>query len=55
LQDNNGYITPLELSKMMATLGHDMDAHQIVEMIREADVDNDGKISFAEFKKVMSS
>ena len=55
LQDNNGYITPHELSSIMATLGHDLEPSEIIEMIHEADMDNDGKISFSEFKKLMSS
>ena len=39
----------------MTNLGHDLDPKEIVEMIVEADMDNDGKISFQEFKKLMSS
>ena len=38
---------------MMTTLGHTMDPVEIMEMIQEADLDSDGKISFQEFKKLM--
>ena len=54
-QDNNGFITPQELSRVMTNLGHDLDPKEIIEMIVEADMDNDGKISFQEFKRLMSS
>ncbi len=43
-QDNNGFITPSELSHMMVTLGHELDPEEITEMIHEADMDDDGKI-----------
>ena len=39
----------------MSTLGQTMDPNEILEMIHEADMDNDGKISFSEFKKLMST
>ena len=55
MQDNNGFITPSELSHMMVTLGHDLEEREITEMILEADMDDDGKISFTEFKKIMAS
>ncbi len=40
---------------MMHKLNHEVDASEIADMIREADMDDDGKISFQEFKKIMLS
>ena len=54
-QDNNGYITPQELSDMMLRLGQNLGAHDIECMIKEADLDLDGKISFQEFKTILKS
>jgi len=54
-KDNNGFITPRELSNVMGGLGHELGQEEIMEMIVEADMDSDGKISFGEFKKLMHS
>jgi len=40
---------------MMENLGQKLTAEQVQEMIREADIDNDGKISFEEFRIVMKT
>lgn len=55
MQDDNGYITSKELSEMMKKLGQDLDASDIESMIKEADLDLDGRISFQEFKIILKS
>lgn len=52
-RDGNGYISPQELHHVMANLGDDLTAKEIDEMVREADVDGDGRISWEEFKNLM--
>jgi len=54
-KDNNGYITSKELSEMMFRLGQELDASDIECMIKEADLDLDGRISFQEFKMILKS
>ena len=55
-QDDNGFITPLELASVMTQLlGHELDTDEVLEMISEADMDDDGKISFNEFRRIMCS
>merc|ERR1712032_88794 len=44
-----------ELDKMMKKLGQELEIDQIKEMIKTADLDRDGKISWDEFKKFMQS
>jgi len=54
-KDDNGYITSKELSEMMQQLGQNLDASDIECMIKEADLDLDGRISFQEFKTILKS
>ena len=56
-RDDNGFITQAELSAVMADLhgGEKLNPAEIEEIILEADMDKDGKISFSEFKKLMSN
>ncbi|KAI9128969.1 hypothetical protein K1719_000452 [Acacia pycnantha] len=44
---------PLPRSAMMANLGEKLTDVEAEEMIREADVDGDGQLSYEEFIKVM--
>ncbi|KAF9465904.1 calmodulin-like protein [Collybia nuda] len=53
-KDGSGSISVAELKQVMESLGENLTTHEINEMIREADENNDGEISFAEFKKMMS-
>ena len=55
IKDDNGYITSKELSEMMQQLGQNLDASDIECMIKEADLDLDGRISFQEFKTILKS
>ena len=55
--DGNGFIDPAELQKMMASLGTSTfrppPPDFIDELIKEADVNGDGKLDFLEFSKAM--
>eukprot|EP01060_Flectonema_neradi_P023741 TRINITY_DN3206_c0_g1_i1.p2 TRINITY_DN3206_c0_g1~~TRINITY_DN3206_c0_g1_i1.p2 ORF type:complete len:150 (+),score=44.22 TRINITY_DN3206_c0_g1_i1:1403-1852(+) len=51
--NGTGLITPSNLQYAMGKLGLRMTAEEADEMIREADLDGDGKISFDEFRKMM--
>merc|ERR1712194_223965 len=51
--DHDGFITPDELMSAMAHLGEDLNQSEIEEMIKEADIENDGKLDFDEFSKMM--
>ncbi|MBA0790139.1 hypothetical protein Gohar_014805 [Gossypium harknessii] len=53
-RDGNGYITPAELAGCMAKMGQPLSYGELTEMIREADADGDGVISFNEFSTVMA-
>ena len=44
--DGNGYISASELKQVMSNLGENMTDEEINEMLREADLDGDGQISF---------
>lgn len=48
-RDGNGFITANELSHSMEKLGHELSAEELTAMIKEADSDGDGQISFDEF------
>jgi len=52
--DGNGFISPAELRHVMTDLGQEPTDTEVDEMIREADVDGDGQISYEEFKMVFS-
>jgi len=54
--DGDGFITPDELMNAMEHLQHlgeDLSQSEIEEMIKEADSENDGKLDFDEFEKMM--
>ena len=40
---------------MTQLLGHGLDTDEVLAMISEADMDDDGKISFDEFRRIMCS
>ncbi|GMJ16050.1 hypothetical protein like AT1G32250 [Hibiscus trionum] len=54
-RDGNGYITAAELAHSMAKLGHALTVEELTGMIKEADTDGDGMISFEEFSKAITS
>ncbi|XP_071723908.1 probable calcium-binding protein CML18 [Rutidosis leptorrhynchoides] len=54
-KDGNGYITASELESSMAKLGHALTGEELTAMIKEADADGDGMISFEEFSRAITS
>ena len=54
-RDGNGFITSHELRHIMNNLGEGLTPEEIEEMIKEADLDNDGQIDYEEFVKMMMS
>uniref|UniRef100_A0A803QQ48 EF-hand domain-containing protein n=1 Tax=Cannabis sativa TaxID=3483 RepID=A0A803QQ48_CANSA len=53
-RDGNGYITAAELAGSMAKMGHPLTFRELTEMMREADTNNDGVLSFNEFATIMA-
>ncbi|KAJ8308284.1 hypothetical protein KUTeg_013158 [Tegillarca granosa] len=45
-KDGNGYITAAELLHVMTSLGEKLTDEEVDEMIREADIDQDGQVSY---------
>ena len=54
-RDGNGFITAAELAHSMAKLGHALTAEELTGMIKEADMDGDGRINFQEFSQAITS
>ena len=52
-EDENGYICANELKYVMTTLGEKMTDEEVDEMIKAADADEDGQISYEEFVKIL--
>jgi calmodulin len=52
-KDQDGFISPYELRFVMQNLGERLTEEEVVEMIREADLDGDGKVNFTEFVYMM--
>ncbi|XP_022736636.1 probable calcium-binding protein CML15 [Durio zibethinus] len=53
-RDGNGYITAAELAGCTAKMGQPLTYRELTEMIKEADADGDGVISFNEFSSAMA-
>ncbi|XP_057314709.1 neo-calmodulin-like isoform X2 [Hydractinia symbiolongicarpus] len=53
--NNDGFISEKELKAMMKGLGEKVRKKDIRKMIKEADMNKDGKISFCEFKRMVAS
>lgn len=51
----DGLISIRELGTVMRTFGHNLTEADIIEMVKEVDIDNDGTISFYEFAQMMST
>ncbi|KAK3603081.1 hypothetical protein CHS0354_015777 [Potamilus streckersoni] len=52
--DRDGFITFCELRNIMSTLGLNLTDSEVQNMIREADKDLDGKISYEDFAGIMA-
>ncbi|KAI5678725.1 hypothetical protein M9H77_09675 [Catharanthus roseus] len=53
-RDNNGFITAIELASQMAKMGHPLTYKELSEMMKEADTNGDGVISFNEFANILA-
>ncbi|CAH1961281.1 unnamed protein product [Acanthoscelides obtectus] len=53
--DGDGYITREELRTAMEMIGESVTESQLTNLIRTADLDNDNRISYEEFVKLLSS
>ncbi|CAI5703307.1 unnamed protein product [Peronospora effusa] len=53
-KDESGCIDQDELKNMLLALGQQLSSSEIDEIMRQADTDNDGKISFTEFVSMMN-
>lgn len=54
-KDRDGVITTRELGTVMRQLGHNPTEADILEMIKEIDVDSSGTIDFEEFASLMAT
>ena len=52
-KDGNGKLDRDELTQLMKTVNSDVTQQEVDQMIQHADCDNDGTISFEEFKLQM--
>ena len=52
-RDGNGFITAAVLRHVMTNLGEKLTDEEVDEMIREADIDGDGKVNCEEFVAMM--
>jgi len=52
-KDGNGFITSQELRHVMTNLGEKITQEEADSMIKEADLDGDGRIDYEEFIKMM--
>ena len=52
-RDGNGLISPNELQHVMTSLGENVTADEVEEMIKEADLDGDGHINYEEFVRMI--
>ncbi|PKI44789.1 calmodulin-like protein 8 [Punica granatum] len=54
-KDQDGYISPHELRRVMLNLGEKLTYEEAEQMVREADLDGDGQIDYEEFVRMMIS
>ena len=52
-KNDNGFISFNELRRVLTNLGEKLSDEEVVEMIEEADLDNDGHINYEEFVTMM--
>lgn len=53
-RDGNGLINAAELKHVMTNLGEALTPQEVDDMIREADVNEDGYVNYAEFVRLMT-
>lgn len=54
-KDSNGYIEKMELLQIMRGLGESLSEKDVEDMIKEGDLDEDGRINLEEFSLIMNS
>ncbi|XP_074661694.1 uncharacterized protein LOC141914310 [Tubulanus polymorphus] len=54
-KNNDGFIDKHELKTIMGQIGEKLTDEDVEEMIKEADVDSDGRVNYDEFVKMMTS
>ena len=54
-KENTGYIVAAELRIVMANLGMKLTVEEVDEMVKFADVEIDGQITYEEFARMMTS
>lgn len=52
-RDEDGYLCASELRRMMHGLGENVSEEEAEEMVRQADLDGDGVLSYREFARIM--
>ncbi|CAM6093132.1 unnamed protein product [Calypogeia fissa] len=52
-KDHDGFITAIEIHNAMTRLGQKISDEEVVNIIRQVDVDGDGMINYEEFLKLM--
>merc|ERR1712002_1347209 len=53
IENKDGFIVRSEFKSVMKKHGEKLSGHEIDKMIRESDLDHDGKINYIEFVKMM--
>ena len=54
-KDGNGFISAAELRHVMTNIDEKLTDEEVNEMIRKADIDDDGQINYEEFVTIMTS
>ncbi|XP_053609009.1 calmodulin-A-like isoform X4 [Plodia interpunctella] len=54
-KNNDGLISSVELRHVMTNLGEKLSEEEVDDMIREADLDGDGMVNYAEFVTILTS
>ncbi|XP_031271031.1 calmodulin-like protein 8 [Pistacia vera] len=52
-KDQDGYISPNELTHVMMNLGEKLTDEEVEQMVREADLEGDGQVNYEEFVRMM--
>ncbi|CAN0898506.1 Calmodulin-like protein 8 [Linum grandiflorum] len=53
-RDQDGFISPTDLMQVMINMGERLTEEEAEQMIREADLDGDGRVSYHDFTNMMT-
>ncbi|XP_070193060.1 calmodulin-like [Littorina saxatilis] len=53
--NNDGFISPDELFNVLSGLGEKINRREAEEMVKEADLNKDGKVDYSEFRAILTS